>query len=276
MVQKMPQNTALLAKLQGTGFAGMAPKKPVNGAGHGPASAGGPEIQPLADEPKAPVAESAPEVPVQTTHEAPLEAEQGAGIPPLGDPEPLAPQTTHLAPFIPPLPTTFPPAAPAGTPVSKAPGGVNGQGKGGIPGLADFNTVKDSVLGPLKLASFSVEKRIFDWVRTESAREDIPAADLWREALSTPITAEWWGEHFNKDLTPDSYLRARHKASARERTTTLIPESLFNHIEATRMSLLETFESVGPTQRSQLFEVLIVKWALEELPNRDAKKATIQ
>lgn len=269
--QKLPQNTALLARLQGTGFAGMAPKKPSVVAGQRPASPGSPEETEAAGGPAASPAQANPVQDLATASGSPAPVVE----PPLAaDPDPLAPGTGPVVPFIPPLPASFPPLDQPTGAETGAEAGVGGQrAKGGIPGLADFSTVKKSMLGPLRLASFSVEKVIFDWVRTESAREDIPAADLWREALSTPITTEWWAAHFSPDITPESYLRARHKPHGRERTTTLIPESLFDQLEETRQRLLDACGGFGPIKMAQLFEVLIVKWALEELPNRESKKA---
>ena len=260
--QKMPQNTALLAKLQGTGFAGMAPKKAANGtAPTGAVSAGGPENQAPTPVPEAPIS-AIPEL-----ADGPV-----AGIPALTDPEPLVPGTAPVTPFIPPLPTSFPPLGSIQTIPARKTQVAGGAGKGTLD-LADFDAIMETMAGPQSRVGFSVEKQVHKWVTTQSAKKGLAAADFWREALSTEITPEWWGSHFNDEIKPGPYLRARHKAYGRLRTTTDIPTTLLEQIEDTRMALLEAFGDTGPLTRGGMLEMLIVKWALE-MPARQAKETT--
>ncbi len=124
------------------------------------------------------------------------------------------------------------------------------------------DAIKRALAGPKVRVGFSVETTIYNWVRQQSARRRVTDTVIWKEAISTQLTSEWWAAHF-EGTDPAAYFRARHKLSGRTRTTTDIPQELMDEIEASREELVEAFGSMGPRNQGMLLEAKILKWALD-------------
>jgi len=151
--------------------------------------------------------------------------------------------------------TPNPPKKPVGVASKKA-----------LKALSLINPIKstNALEGELQRATVGVEKPILKFIEAEAAIRGIPAAEIWREAMSTKIPEGWWAENFTAPgITPARFFAKRHKDAGRGQTTVHLPATLVAEIAAEREALVESQGTVyGPHFPGTVMEARALLWIL--------------